>query len=175
MPRQFHKFSQYVGIAFLASVIIACAPPPVPTVVPTVAPTLITTPTVVRTPIASPTVVRTPTLAPTAIPSAVKNIAPDLIGRRVPLTLAINRFSPSALTARVGQPIRLNLYNSDSLLHEFAIDDSEVVAVVEPRASQNADFVINKAGTYTFACNLILEGDHRSLGMVGTIVVELSQ
>jgi len=103
------------------------------------------------------------------------SVAPDLTGRRIPLTLSTNRFSPSSLTARVGQPVRLNLYNSDSvLLHEFAVDYSEVVVVVEPRASQNVDFVINKAGTYTFACNLILEGDHRSLGMVGTILVELS-
>jgi len=37
--------------------------------------------------------------------------------------------------------------------------------------AQTLDFVFRRAGACTFACNLSVEGDHRSQGMVGTIVV----
>ena len=104
-------------------------------------------------------------------PAAVVTVAPDSAGRRMTVLLESFHFSPSSLTARVGQPIRLNLENSDALFHDFAIDNSDVTVSVPPRTSQTLDFVFTRLGVYTFACNLNSEGDHRSQGMLGTIVV----
>lgn len=81
-------------------------------------------------------------------------------------------FSPSTLRVRVGQPIRLDLQNTDMLNHQFAIDDSDVEVTVPPGSSQRLDFLISKPGTYTFACNLVEEGNHRALGMIGTLIVD---
>jgi uncharacterized cupredoxin-like copper-binding protein len=87
------------------------------------------------------------------------------------MTMINYRFTPSEIAARVNQPIRLNIRNVDLLLHEFTVDYSEVLVLVQPMESQNVDFVISKAGTYTFSCNLVIEGDHRALGMIGKIEV----
>ncbi len=105
-----------------------------------------------------------------AVPAVT--IAPDLTAPHTTVALASFNFSPSTLKARVGQPVRLELQNTDALRHQFAIDDSDIEALVPPGISQRLEFVISKPGTYTFACNIVEEGDHRSLGMVGTLIVE---
>ncbi|MBI3740957.1 MAG: cupredoxin domain-containing protein [Chloroflexi bacterium] len=120
-----------------------------------------------------------PTIAPpdiravsTRVLAPVTTVAPDLTARHTIVTMTNLRFNPSTLTVRVGQPMRLELQNTDILRHEFVIDNSDVAALVMPGFSQQLDFVFSKPGMFVYACNLVEEGDHRSLGMLGMLIVE---
>lgn len=120
---------------------------------------------------------QTPTgIAPSAIPSRVVapviTVVPDLTALLTTVEMANFRFAPSTIKARAGQPIRLELKNTDALRHNFAIDNSDIEAFAAPGFSQRLDFVIGKPGTYIFVCNITDEGDHRAAGMMGTIIVE---
>ncbi len=95
----------------------------------------------------------------------------DLSANRTTVTLMSFSYSPSMLKARVGQPIRLELRNADAIMHEFAIDNTGIGVLVLPNTSQKLDLVFNQPGTYTFACNVVADGDHRSAGMTGTLTV----
>lgn len=134
---------------------------------------LVTTPTSSVTAVRAqtPTVVVTITY-PTRVAAPVVTVAPDLTAPYIPVVMANFRFDPSTLKARVGQPIRLELQNTDVLRHNFSIDDSDIDVSVLPGFSQRIDFVISKPGSYVFACNLTEEGDHRAAGMVGMLIVE---
>ncbi len=104
------------------------------------------------------------------IPAAL--IPADLIAPRIKVEMANFQFSPSTLRVRAGQPIRLDLQNTDVLRHNFAIENSDVEASAAPGFSQRLDFVFSKPGNYVFVCNIVDEGDHRSAGMTGTLIVE---
>ncbi len=136
-------------------------------------------PTWPTSPPPSATAVRpqTPTVtAPIAFPTRAivpaVTIAPDLTAPYTVVEMASFRFSPSTLKVRAGQPIRLELQNTDVLRHQFAVDNSDVEALLASGISQRLDFVISKPGTYIFACNINEEGSHRAAGMVGTLIVE---
>jgi plastocyanin len=145
--------------------VVGCATNPTALITPT--------PTLPATAVRSPTPAAIVTITyPTRVAVPIISIAPDLTALRVKVEMANFRFNPSTITARAGQPIRLELQNNDILRHNFTIDDSDIDASALPGFSQRLDFVISKPGTYVFACNLIEEGDHRSAGMMGTLIVE---
>ena len=112
---------------------------------------------------------------PTRVPAPVATTAPALFASYISVEMKSFIFSPATLKGRVGQPINLDLRNNDVLRHNFAIDDSDIEVVVLPGFSQKVGFVFSKPGNFTFVCNIVDEGDHRSAGMTGTIVIDPAQ
>ena len=78
-------------------------------------------------------------------------------------------FDPSELTARVGEPINIELTNTGNLLHDLTIDEFGFRVVAGPGETRMAGFVPDRAGTFTFYCSV---PGHAQAGMVGTLRVE---
>jgi len=81
------------------------------------------------------------------------------------------RFTPSQITARAGQTLRI-LVNNQEGTHDLVIDGLNVATVLlAPGQSEVIELTIpeDAAGqTYEFHCSV---GTHRQMGMVGTIIV----
>jgi uncharacterized cupredoxin-like copper-binding protein len=129
------------------------------------------------TPVAWPFVVtRAPmiTLAASAYATRVPvtRLPADRAAPRTRVTLLNFSITPAELRARAGQPVRLQILNRGPDLHEFTFDTLDVRVVVIEGTAQDLDFVAPAPGVYVFACNFNGDGDHRAMGMKGTLIVE---
>ena len=87
-------------------------------------------------------------------------------------------FSPSALTVKAGQPVKIELSSMDNSMHsdgggwhEFAIDALGIDWKVGPLSTQVFDFTApTKVGTYNFYCNICCGGKENP-SMQGTLTV----
>ncbi len=77
-------------------------------------------------------------------------------------------FKPATITVKLGDTVKINFVN-DAGTHDFVIDE---LGVRTPRIaggqSASVQFVANKAGSFEYYCSV---GEHRSMGMKGTLVV----
>jgi plastocyanin len=80
------------------------------------------------------------------------------------LTMQNTSFHPSCVVAKSTQSISIE--NKDGILHNFSITGTSVDVDVQPGSTFNGRPAGVAAGTYSFFCKY-----HRSVGMVGTIVV----
>ncbi len=158
----------WAGAALVAA-LAACTGTPPAAAVPVVTP--------VGTPVAWPIVVtRAPVI--TLPPSVFATQAPVTrlpVDRSAPRTLVMLQdfsITPAALRARTGQPVRLDIRNEGPNLHEFTFDALDVRVVVLAGTAQTLDFVAPAPGVYVYACNFNADGDHRAMGMKGTLTVE---
>lgn len=78
-------------------------------------------------------------------------------------------FSPNKITVKKGQTVKIN-FTSKQGFHDWVVDefDAHTEQINAPNSS-SVTFVANKAGEFEFYCSV---GQHRQLGMVGTLVVE---
>ena len=88
-------------------------------------------------------------------------------------------FSPSVISARVGQKISLQLINKDNSLHtdgggwhQFAIDDLDIDFKVAPLEVSEVSFTVDTPGTYDFYCGICCGGKANPY-MHGQLVVEV--
>ena len=80
------------------------------------------------------------------------------------------KFEPSTLTAKAGQPIRLNLQNAGSDVHDFMIKDLNVHSPkVQPGQSATFEFTPSRSGTFEFICD---EPGHEPGGMKGSVTIQ---
>lgn len=78
-------------------------------------------------------------------------------------------FKPNIIRAKLGQTVRLKL-NSVSVQHDFVIDKLGVKSPLLPSGqSATIEFVADTLGEFEFYCSV---GNHKQMGMVGTLVVE---
>ncbi|MBI5226281.1 cupredoxin domain-containing protein [Candidatus Micrarchaeota archaeon] len=77
-------------------------------------------------------------------------------------------FSPSVITVKKGQKVRINLSSPD-VAHSFAAPDFKVNVRVEGGDTAIAEFVPDKAGTFDFRCFVPCGAGHKE--MRGQIVV----
>lgn len=78
-------------------------------------------------------------------------------------------FEPNEITVEAGQPVTIML-NSVDMMHDFVIDELDVATEVVPGGeSTSVTFTPTEPGEYEFYCSV---GNHRALGMVGTLIVE---
>ena len=94
------------------------------------------------------------------------------------VAISMSGFSPSNLTARAGQEVKLQLVNKDNSLHtdgggwhQFAIDDLGVDFKVPPLTVSDVSFTPDKPGTYDFYCGVCCGGKANPY-MHGQLVVE---
>ncbi len=80
------------------------------------------------------------------------------------------KFSPSSMTVKKGDTVRVNFKSSGGTLHDFKIDEFDVAtSQLGEDEEEQVEFVADKAGTFEYYCSV---GNHRKMGMVGKLVVE---
>lgn len=80
-----------------------------------------------------------------------------------------HRFSIREIRVNEGDTVRIN-FNNQVGIHDFVLDEFNVqTAILNPGQSEQIEFVANQSGTFEYYCSV---GNHRQLGMVGTLIVE---
>jgi len=98
--------------------------------------------------------------------------------RIIPIELGNYRFVPGVIYVSVGEPIILQLVNSDALTpHNFVLQDAndELDVDVNVYAGETVEVRLKpqSTGQQTFYCNkkLLFMKSHRQKGMEGTLIV----
>lgn len=78
-------------------------------------------------------------------------------------------FSPNAITVKKGDTVTITLKNTGGI-HDLIIEGYDVgTKRIQGGQSDTFQFLAGKAGTFEFYCSV---GEHRAMGMKGTLVVE---
>lgn len=78
-------------------------------------------------------------------------------------------FKPNQITVKKGDTVKITFNNAGGF-HDFVIDEYNVkTARLNSGQSATVTFVADKAGTFEYYCSV---GNHRSMGMKGTLVVQ---
>lgn len=78
-------------------------------------------------------------------------------------------FTPNKLTVNKGDKVTI-IFTSNGGIHDFVIDEFNAKTdIVNTGKSATVSFVADKTGTFQFYCSV---GQHRQLGMVGTLTVQ---
>jgi nitrosocyanin len=101
-----------------------------------------------------------PSLAPASADGSVKEFT---------VTAKNYSFTPSALTVKKGDTVKITLDNADGF-HDFRIDEFNVATKkIKGGTQDSVQFVADKTGSFQYYCSV---GNHRAMGMVGTLVVQ---
>ena len=78
-------------------------------------------------------------------------------------------YNPKSITVPVNQPVTIN-FKSIGGTHDFYLDEFNVKSKpVSSGSSETITFTPTKKGTFQYYCNI---GNHRKMGMVGTLIVQ---
>jgi nitrosocyanin len=79
------------------------------------------------------------------------------------------KFTPAEITVKKGDTVKITFTNKE-LLHNFSLDEFNVkTGQLAAGKSETVTFTADKTGTFEYYCNV---GSHRSMGMVGKLIVE---
>jgi plastocyanin len=79
------------------------------------------------------------------------------------------KFSPNTIMAKVGDKVTVEFKNVEGV-HDFKIDEfNAATKVIQAGEIDTVSFTVDKAGVFEFYCSV---GEHRKMGMVGTLKVE---
>lgn len=79
------------------------------------------------------------------------------------------QFAPNTMTVKEGDTVRVTFKNVGGT-HDFVLSEFDArTSVISSGAQQTVEFVASKKGSFEYYCSV---GDHRALGMVGTLIVE---
>ena len=97
----------------------------------------------------------------------------------VEVTASMNGFSQGTVQVKTGELVRLRLTSMDNAYHpdgggqhQWAVDELGLNVIAPPLGSTEVVFVAERAGTYTFYCDICC-GGRESPTMQGTLVVNL--
>ncbi len=78
-------------------------------------------------------------------------------------------FAPSSLTVKQGDKVRITFKNADGF-HDLKIDEFKVATKqINGGEQEVVEFIADKKGSFEYYCSV---GNHRAMGMKGTLVVE---
>ena len=78
-------------------------------------------------------------------------------------------YSVTEMRVKEGDTVTVNLTSTDGV-HDWVVDEFEAATGrVNTGGATSVTFVASAAGTYEYYCSV---GNHRQLGMVGTLIVE---
>jgi nitrosocyanin len=78
------------------------------------------------------------------------------------------KFAPNTLTVNKGDKVKITFQNTGGI-HDFVIDEFKVETKrISEGQTDSVEFTADKAGSYEFYCSV---GNHRQMGMKGTLVV----
>ena len=79
-------------------------------------------------------------------------------------------FSPSTITLKAGEQVKLNFNNDGSYPHNWVLEGQNIeTKKVLGGAGDTIEFTAPPAGTYTFYCSV---PGHREKGMAGQLIVQ---
>jgi cytochrome c oxidase subunit 2 len=105
-------------------------------------------------------------LQQTAIPSSAKAISND--EQIIRISASTFEFKPSEITVKKGVPVTLELVSQDRH-HGFNLPRFQLRADMKPGVVEKLRFVPDKAGTFTFICDVFCGDQHED--MSGTLKV----
>lgn len=77
-------------------------------------------------------------------------------------------FAPASMQVKKGDTVRITFKNTSGT-HDLVIDEFNArTKILNGGAQETIEFVANKAGSFEYYCSV---GQHRALGMKGTLVV----
>ena len=111
--------------------------------------------------------------------SAFFRTAPEpMAGNVIDLEASMSGFDKTEIRVRVGRPVTIRLTSLDNEhhtdgggKHQWAVDELGVDIIAQPESSNYVTFTPEKAGTYTFYCDICCGGKANPT-MNGQIVVE---
>ncbi|MEK7588992.1 MAG: plastocyanin/azurin family copper-binding protein [Patescibacteria group bacterium] len=78
-------------------------------------------------------------------------------------------FSPSTLTVKKGDKVKITFQNSEGF-HDWVVDEfGAATKQTKAPTTEVIEFVANKTGSFEYYCSV---GQHRAMGMKGTLIVE---
>lgn len=92
-------------------------------------------------------------------------------GTSATVKLSEFKFEPAQLSATAGQPVKVTLQNSGTVVHDFTVKGLDKATSPKVAAGQTStfEFTPSKAGTYEIVCT---EPGHEQGGMKGTLTVK---
>lgn len=79
------------------------------------------------------------------------------------------KFNPATITVRKGDKVKIT-FKSVGGMHDFVIDDYDIqTKMLDSGLSETVEFTADKAGSFEYYCSV---GNHRQMGMKGTLKVE---
>lgn len=121
-----------------------------------------------QTPITKPLVAPTPVAiveSPSATPEAV--VSPST--KEFTVTATNFKYDLKTLKVKKGDTVKIIFKNSEGF-HDFVIDEFDVATnQIGAEEEDEVEFEATKVGTFEYYCSV---GKHRSMGMVGKLVVE---
>ncbi|MBI3738881.1 MAG: cupredoxin domain-containing protein [Chloroflexi bacterium] len=103
---------------------------------------------------------------------------PPMAGNVIDVQASMDGFDKTEIHVKVGQPVTVRLTSMDNAnhtdgggKHQLAVDELGVSIVAQPESSSYVTFTPEKAGTYTFYCDICC-GGRANPTMNGTLIVE---
>ena len=132
-----------------------------------------------RTAIFGVIVIAVLSLAGYYLKSAFFRPAPEPIaGNVIDVEASMSGFDQKEIHVKAGQPVTIRLTSLDNShhtdgggKHQWAVDELGVEVIAQPESSNMVTFTPDKAGTYTFYCDICC-GGRANPTMNGQIVVE---
>lgn len=118
----------------------------------------------------SPVPVISPTLSPVVVTSVPVEASP-VASLAAEFTVTASNFKYDVKTIKVkkGDTVKIIFKNSEGF-HDFIIDEFDVATnQIGAEEEDEIEFEATKVGTFEYYCSV---GKHRSMGMVGKLVVE---
>jgi heme/copper-type cytochrome/quinol oxidase subunit 2 len=118
-------------------------------------------------------------LAGSYLKSAFFRPAPaPMAGNVIDVEASMSGFDQKEIHVKAGQPVTIRLTSIDNShhtdgggKHQWAVDELGVEVIAQPESSNTVTFTPDKAGTYTFYCDICCGGKANPT-MNGQIVVE---
>lgn len=106
-------------------------------------------------------------ITPTSVPTVTQEAqVPNKV--KIEVEGSSFKFSPTNITVKKGEAVTIVFKNAGGI-HDFVIDEFNVkTAQIQGGAMEEVTFTPDKAGTFEFYCSV---GNHRAMGMVGTLTV----
>ena len=102
-----------------------------------------------------------------------------MAGDVIDVEASMSGFDKTEIRVRVGQPVTIRLTSLDNShhtdgggQHQWAVDELGVDVIAQPESSNYVTFTPDKAGTYTFYCDICC-GGRANPTMNGQIIVEV--
>lgn len=101
-----------------------------------------------------------------------------MAGNVIDVEASMSGFSMKEIRVKIGEPVTIRLTSLDTSAHtdgggkhQWAVDELGVEVIAQPESSNTVTFTPDKAGTYTFYCDICCGGKANPT-MNGQIVVE---
>lgn len=110
---------------------------------------------------------------------SVPTVAPESESATTPSAMTENeitveggefKFTPSEITVKKGEKVKLTFKNAGAFQHDFTIADLNVATKrIQPGEEDSVEFSPEETGEFKIICSV---GNHEEQGMVGTLLVE---